>query len=120
MSVIYNDNNYWLLKKVAIDAIFNIYLKNLFEESKVSIEQDRLFISSTERIIDYLKGTQDHCKVKLSAIKLLEVFGGKTAIDALIKQLDDFHRIVRISSSKAINKIEKRLKKLKKELDQPT
>ncbi|TFF87572.1 MAG: HEAT repeat domain-containing protein [Promethearchaeota archaeon] len=120
IDIVYDENNYWLLKKVAIDAIFNIYLKNLFEESKMSIEVNREFIQSTEKLIDYLKTTQDHCRVKLSAIKLLEVFGGKTAIDALIKQLDDFHRIVRISSSKAINKIEKRLKKKKKTPNQIT
>ena len=119
LNLIEDQNTYWLLKKVIIDAIFNIYLKNLFEESKRSVYDDRLFVKTTEKLIDYLNGhKQDHCKVKLSTIKLLEVFGGKTAIDVLLKQLDDFHRIVRISSSKAITKIEKRLKKQEKEEEQ--
>ncbi|TFG08671.1 MAG: HEAT repeat domain-containing protein [Promethearchaeota archaeon] len=112
LNLVEDRNTYWLLKKVIIDAIFNIYLKNLFEESKRSVFDDKQFVQTTEKIIDYLKNHgEDHCRVKLSAIKLLEVFGGKTALDVLLKQLDDFHRIVRINSSKAIKKIEKRIKK---------
>ena len=110
ISMVENDSNYWLLKKVAADAVYNVYFRNLCIDSKSS-ESERFFIQRTEKLIDYLKQTEDHCKVKLSLIKLLEEFGGKTALNALISQLNDFHRIVRISSSKAIKKIEKRLER---------
>ena len=112
ISMVENDGNYWLLKKVAADAVYNVYFRNLCIESKSS-ESERFFIQRTEKLIGYLKQTEDHCKVKLSLIKLLEEFGGKTALNALISQLNDFHRIVRISSSKAIKKIEKRLEEEK-------
>ena len=108
ISVVENENNYWLLKKVAADAVYNVYLKNLCIDRKTS-ESERFFNIRTEKMIDYLKQTEDHCKVKISVIKLLEDFGGKTALNALLTQLNDFHRIVQISSSKAIKKIEKRL-----------
>ncbi|MFX0188400.1 MAG: HEAT repeat domain-containing protein [Candidatus Hodarchaeota archaeon] len=109
ISIIEDKNNYWLLKKVASDALYNIYLINLSIESKRS-ESERFFVMRSERLIDHLKNNLDeNPKVKLSLIKILEDFGGKTAINALLKQVNDFHRIVRISSTKAIKKIEKRL-----------
>lgn len=113
---IVNNDNYWILKKVAIDAVFNIYIKNFYvEASKELSDSHREFIKNIEKLINYLNNTNDHCKVKLSVIKLLEVFGSKTAINALMKQVNDFHRIVRIASSKAIKKIEKRLEKKEEE-----
>ncbi len=109
ISLIEDENNYWLLKKVAADATYNIYLKNLSIEGKSS-KSERFFVMHTERLIDHLKYNLDeNAKVKLSLIKLLEEFGGKMALPALLKQVNDFHRIVRISASKAIKKIEKNL-----------
>ena len=109
ISIIEDKNNYWLLKKVSADAIYNIYYKNLYIGRK-SFESERFFVMRTEQLIDHLKDNEDeNPKVKLSLIKLLEDFGGKTSLNALLKQVNDFHRIVRISASKAIKKIEKRL-----------
>jgi HEAT repeat protein len=109
ISIIEDKNNYWLLKKVSADAIYNIYYKNFYIVRK-SFESERFFVMRTEQLIDHLKYNEDeNPKVKLSLIKLLEDFGGKTSLNALLKQVNDFHRIVRISASKAIKKIEKRL-----------
>ncbi|MFX1393698.1 MAG: HEAT repeat domain-containing protein [Promethearchaeota archaeon] len=112
ISIIEDKNNYWLLKKIATDAIYNIYLKNIYAISK-DPQDKRFFTQQTEKIINYLNQTNDYYKVKLSVVKILEDFGGKTSINALLKQVNDFHRIVRISSSKAIKKIEKRLEEKK-------
>ena len=49
---------------------------------------------------------KENFKVKLSIIKFLEAFGGKPALSALLKRVNDFHRVVRIHASNAIKKIE--------------
>ncbi|MBA7687566.1 hypothetical protein ES703_96030 [subsurface metagenome] len=51
----------------------------------------------------------ENYKVKLSLIKLLEIYGGEQTLSALIKRVNDFHRVVRIYASNAIKKIEERL-----------
>ena len=70
----------------------------------------KVFVINSERLIDYLRTHEhDNFKVKVSVIKFLETHGEKTALPALMKQVNDFHRIVRISATKAIKTIEKRL-----------
>lgn len=103
-------DTYWLLKKVIVDAIFNIYHKNRHLIKSEDFNERRIFVITTERIIDYLKShDNDNFKVKVSIIKFLEIHGEKTALPALIKQINDFHGIIKISATKAIKKIEKRL-----------
>ncbi len=109
--------SYWLVKKVAVDALFNIFLKNLYIEKSEPVNHDPFFVMNMEKLIDYLNTeNSENFKVKLSVIKFLEIFGGKTALSALIKQLNDFYRVVRIAASKAIKKIEERLE-LQEELN---
>ena len=110
INVLNAPDTYWLLKKVIVDAIFNIYHKNRHMIKGEDFNQRRVFIINMERIIDYLKTHEDdNFKVKVSIIKFLESHGEKTALPALLKQVNDFHRIVRISATKAIKTIEKRL-----------
>jgi HEAT repeat protein len=110
MAVLNASDTYWLLKKVTIDALFNIYRKNRHLIKSEDFNKRRIFVINTERMIDYLKTHEgDNFKIKVSMIKFLEVHGEKTALPALIKQISDFHGIVRISATKAIKKIEKRL-----------
>jgi len=108
--VIENRQSYWLIKKVAIDAIYNIFHKNWYlmqDETKVS---SRKLIRHTAYLIDYLSQNKDeNFKVKLSLIKFLEEYGGKPALSALLKRINDFHRVVRIHTSNAIKKIEQKL-----------
>ena len=51
----------------------------------------------------------ENFKVKLAIIKFLEVFGGNTALNAVLRQLDNFYRVVGIAATRAIKKIEKRI-----------
>jgi HEAT repeat protein len=105
-----NQDTYWLLKKVAVDALYNIYIINWVESNSHITRGERILIQNTEKIIDYLnKSENENCKVKVGVIKFLEKFGGKTALAALLRRVNDFHRIVRISASNAIKKIEARL-----------
>jgi len=104
------ENTYWLLKKVAIDAIFNIYISNWIESNSHLTRGERILIQNTEKMIDYLNRSETECfKVKVGVIKFLEKFGGKTALAALLRRVNDFHRLVRISATNAIKKIETRL-----------
>lgn len=109
LDYIENPNVYWLLKKIVIDALLNIYKDNWYKVNS-NDELKRLFIKNRERLIDYLKMNTSECyKVKLGIIKFLEKFGDKTAIDALFKNVNDFHRIVRITAQNAIKTISQRL-----------
>jgi HEAT repeat protein len=104
-------NSYWLIKKVAIDAIFNIYQHNWYLLKDGRTELSRYLNKDIAALIEYLKlSEKEDCKVKLSLIKFLEMFGGKLALPALLKRVNDFHRIVRIHASNAIKKIEEKLK----------
>ena len=103
---------YWLLKKVIIDSISNIFRKNQHILNNRKNRLRMFFIIRIERIIEYLIDNSDeYYKVKLSIIKFLEEYGEKSAIRVLLKQIADFHRIVRITSTNAIKSIEKRLKR---------
>ncbi|MHA1915533.1 MAG: HEAT repeat domain-containing protein, partial [Promethearchaeota archaeon] len=106
--------SYWLIKKVAADAVYNIYQNNWYKIKDHGKETKRELIKNMAKITDHLGNTFDeNFKVKLSLIKILEVYGGKPALEALLKRVNDFHRVVRIRASNAIKKIEERL-----ELDQ--
>ncbi|MHA1491720.1 MAG: HEAT repeat domain-containing protein [Promethearchaeota archaeon] len=110
LNIVKDPNNYWLLKKVAVDALYNIYIKNLYAKVNKSAESERSFVIYKEKLIDYLNNNLDeNFKVKLSLIKFLGVFGDNSALNALLRQVNDFQRVVRIAASKAIKKIEKRL-----------
>ncbi len=109
-SILNDKFSYWLLKKVTVDAIFNIFLKHFYASDIKDDSTQREFVMWTERMIDALKFEDDeNFKVKLAIIKFLEVFGGKSALNALLKQIDNFYRVVGIASTRAIKKIEKRL-----------
>jgi len=110
ITVLNSPDTYWLLKKVIVDAISNIYHKNRYLIKSEDFNLRKYFVINTERLIDYLKTHEDdNFKVKVSVIKFLETHGEKTALPALLKQVNDFHRIVSISATKAIKTIEKRL-----------
>ena len=110
MHILEEKNSYWLIKKVAIDAIYNIFQKNWYRVKDDEKKAIRCLNKNIAHLIDYLgqKG-EENFKVKLSLIKLLEIYGGEQALSALIKRVNDFHRIVRIYASNAIKKIEERL-----------
>ena len=103
-------HTYWLIKKVVVDAIFNIFFKLHNNKKEHSLELKRAIHINRAKLMEYLNQHPDECfKVKLSIIKFLEAFGDKTSLDFLLKLLNDFHRLVRISAEKAIKTIEKRL-----------
>ncbi|KKL73342.1 hypothetical protein LCGC14_2075890, partial [marine sediment metagenome] len=110
MHILEEKNSYWLIKKVAIDAIYNIFQKNWYRVKDDEKKAIRCLNKNIAHLIDYLgqKG-EENFKVKLSLIKLLEIYGGEQALSALIKRVNDFHRIVRTYASNAIKKIEERL-----------
>ena len=61
-------------------------------------------------LIDHLKTEEnENFKVKLSLIKFLETYGDQLALSALMRRINDFHRIIRIHASNAIKKIEEKL-----------
>ncbi|MEJ2248286.1 MAG: HEAT repeat domain-containing protein [Candidatus Lokiarchaeota archaeon] len=104
-----NEDVYWLLKKVSVDAIYNIYNKFWFIQNKLDPEMKRILIQNRAKIIDILKIHLDEChKVKVAIIKFLEKFGDKAAIHALLR-IDDFHKIVKITAKNAIKTIDERL-----------
>lgn len=101
---------YWLLKKVAVDAIYNIIQNNWYRIKDDRNDIKRLLNKEMGMLIDYLGNKPDeNFKVKLSLIKLLETFGDEHALSALVMRVNDFHRVVRIHASNAIKKIEERL-----------
>ena len=100
-------NSYWLIKKVAVDAIYHIYQKNWYRLKDEKTESRRLLNRHTGNLVHHLSiKEKENFKVKLSIIKFLEAFGGKPALSALLKRVNDFHRVVRIHASNAIKKIE--------------
>jgi HEAT repeat protein len=85
VEILENEEIYWLLKKVSVDAIYNIYNKFWNIRDKIEIENKQLLVKNRARILDVLKNQIDEChKVKVAVIKFLEKFGDKTAIHALI------------------------------------
>jgi HEAT repeat protein len=110
ISLLNNDSTYWLLKKVTADAVYNIFQKNWYKLKDTKNELWRNLNQDFARLIEYLQFSDDEdFKVKLSIIKILEVFGDKRAINALLSRVNDFHRTVRIHASNAIKRIEERL-----------
>ncbi len=108
--ILEDKNSYWLIKKVATDAMYNIFQKNWYRVKDNEKDAIRSLNKSIAHLIDYLgKNKDENFKVKLSLIKLIEAYGGKQAFHALIKRVNDFHRVVRIYASNAIKKIEERL-----------
>ena len=110
LKIIKDDNTYWLIKKVAIDAIYNVFQNNWYRVKDNKQEITRLLNKNVAILSDHLKTKEnENYKVKLGLIKLLENFGGEQVLTALIKRVNDFHRVVRIYASNAIKKIEERL-----------
>ncbi|MFW9968901.1 MAG: HEAT repeat domain-containing protein [Candidatus Odinarchaeota archaeon] len=115
LKILEDENIYWLIKKVAMDAIYNIFQNNWYKVNDDKAETSRALNKNIAILTDFLRTREsENYKVKLSLIKLLENFGREPALEALIKRVNDFHRVVRIYASNAIKKIEERL-----ELDNP-
>ncbi|MFX1496214.1 MAG: HEAT repeat domain-containing protein [Promethearchaeota archaeon] len=105
-----NKEVYWLIKKVAVDAIFNIFHRNWYKLKDEPTDLKRILNKNLATLIEYLKVNENEdFKVKLSLIKFLETFGGEKALDALMRRINDFHRVVRIYASNAIKRIEEKL-----------
>jgi len=110
LKILDDENSYWLIKKVTVDAIYNIFQRNWYKVKDKKQEITRLLNKNIAILIDHLRTKEDeNFKVKLSLIKLLETYGGEQALNALLKRVNDFHRVVRIYASNAIKKIEERL-----------
>ncbi len=110
LKILQDETTYWLIKKVAIDAIYNIFQNNWYKVKDKKEDITRLLNKNITILADYLKIQEsENYKVKLSLIKLLENFGGEHVLDALMNRVNDFHRVVRIYASNAIKKIEERL-----------
>ncbi len=110
LKILQDEKSYWLLKKVAIDAVNNIFQRNWYKVKDEKQEITRILNKNITILTDHLRLKEDeNHKVKLSLIKLLENYGGEQALSALIKRVNDFHRVVRIYASNAIKRIEERL-----------
>jgi HEAT repeat protein len=110
IKIIEDNNTYWLIKKVTIDAIYNIFQNNWYRTKDDKQEITRTINKNIAFLTNFLRTKEsENYKVKLSIIKLLENFGGDIALSALTKRVNDFHRVVRIYASNAIKKIEERL-----------
>jgi len=110
LKIVEDETVYWLIKKVSIDAIYNIFQNNWYKTKDDKQEITRTLHKNVANLADFLRTMEsENYKVKLSIIKLLENFGGEPALEALIKRVNDFHRVVRIYASNAIRKIEERL-----------
>jgi HEAT repeat protein len=108
--ILQDEKSYWLLKKVATDAIYNIFQRNWYRVKDDEQEIIRILNKNMATLTEHLRTKEsENYKVKLSLIKLLEAYGGEQALSALIKRVNDFHRVVRIYASNAIKKIEERL-----------
>ncbi|MFX0081088.1 MAG: HEAT repeat domain-containing protein [Candidatus Hodarchaeota archaeon] len=103
-------DSYWLIKKVTVDAIYNIFQNNWYQKKDDEEDVKRLLNKNIAILIDHLGNEADeNFKVKISLIKILETYGNDLALSALLKRVNDFHRVVRIRASNAIKKIEERL-----------
>lgn len=110
LDIIEDENVYWLIKKVTVDAIYNIFQNNWYINKGDTQNLKRILNKDMAILTDFLRTNEsENYKVKLSLIKLLENFGGQPALEALIKRVNDFHRVVRIHASNAIKRIEERL-----------
>ena len=110
LKVVENEGSYWLIKKVAVDAIYNIFQRNWYRVKDNGKEIERSLKRNIASLVDHLKTEEnENFKVKLSLIKFLETYGNKLALSALLKRVNDFHRVVRIHASNAIKKIEEKI-----------
>ncbi|KKM77702.1 hypothetical protein LCGC14_1367380 [marine sediment metagenome] len=110
IKILENRDSYWLIKKVSIDAIFNIFQNNWHRVQDDVKDIRRILDKNIAKLVDYLgKSGEENYKVKLSLIRLLKTYGNDHSLSALIKRVNDFHRIVRIRASDAIKRIQERL-----------
>ncbi|MBY9015423.1 MAG: HEAT repeat domain-containing protein [Candidatus Lokiarchaeota archaeon] len=110
IEILENPNSYWLIKKVAIDAIYNIFQRNWYRIKENNVEFKRTLTKHIATLIELLKKSEaENAKVKVSLIKFLENFGDEPALSALLARVNDFPRIVRIHCSNAIKKIEEKI-----------
>ncbi len=110
IDIINDDSAYWLIKKVTTDAIYNIFQQNSYKIDKNTKQLKSELNKKIAIIIEHLRESEkENYKVKLGLIKFLETFGDTKALDALLRRVNDFHRVVRIYASNAIKKIEERL-----------
>jgi len=107
IEILENPNSYWLIKKVAIDAILNIFQRNWYRIKENNVEFKRTLTKHIATLIDILKKSEaENAKVKIGLIKFLEIYGDEPALSALLARVNDIERIVRIHASNAIKKIE--------------
>jgi len=110
IKLIDDKDSYWLIKKISVDAIYNIFHRNWYKLKEEEKDLKRELNKNLAILIDHLKiNENEDFKVKLSLIKFLEAYGGEKALDALLKRVNDFHRVVRIHASNAIKRIEEKL-----------
>jgi len=110
IEILENPNSYWLIKKVAIDAIYNIFQRNWYRIKENNIEFKRTLTKHIAVLIELLKKSEaENAKVRVSLIKFLENYGDEPALSALLARVNDFPRIVRIHASNAIKKIEDKI-----------
>ena len=110
IGILENPNSYWLIKKVAIDAIYNIFQRNWYRIKENNVEFKRALTKHIATLIDVLKKSEEeNAKVKIGLIKFLEFYGDEPALSALLARVNDFPRIVRIHASNAIKKIEDKI-----------
>ena len=110
IKILEDKNSYWLIKKVTVDAIFNIFQNNWFRVK----DEENLIRGTLKKnlamLVSYLgNAAEENFKVKLSLIKLLETYGNENSLSELLKRVNDFHRVVRIRASNAIKKIQERI-----------
>jgi len=110
IEILENPDSYWLIKKVAIDAIYNIFQRNWYRVKGENGDLERTLNRYIATLIDYLKQSEaENTKVKVSLIKFLEVYGDESALSALLSRVNDSQRIIRIHASNAIKRIEDKI-----------
>ncbi|MFO8019662.1 MAG: HEAT repeat domain-containing protein [Promethearchaeia archaeon] len=122
IQIIQGKSTYWLLKKVAVDAIYNIFKQNWEESLNLNLDEGdkRTFLRAKQLLADYLDVNPKECfKVKMSIINFLGKFGDKLVLDTLKRQQKDFHRLVHINATKAIESIQMRLEKMEEQQKSP-
>lgn len=94
-----SEDSYWLLKKVAIDALDSICENE---------SEDENFIQDVVQIM--IRALDDeNFSVRASAVNLLGNYGDEKVLEPLLKCLGDFHSKVRLLATKAIKNIESKL-----------
>ncbi len=110
IEILEDSESYWLIKKVAVDAIYNIFQRNWYRVRGKDEYLERMLNKYIATLIDYLKQSEtENTKVKVSLIKFLEIYGEESALGALLSRVNDFPRIIRIHASNAIKKIEDKI-----------